>query len=67
MEPGLVKIAIDGLKNEVRSSTSSMTGVPKPFKFLKTHYNKIKEIYAGYSATDPLKVSYKCLIIARVG
>ena len=38
------------MKKEVRSSTSSMTSVPKPLKFLKQHYEKIKEAYSRYPA-----------------
>ncbi len=60
--PALVTAAIDGLKNEVRSSTSSMTGVPKPFKFLKPDYNKIKEAYAKFPASDPLKPAFADLV-----
>jgi hypothetical protein len=33
-----------------------MTGVPKPFKFLKPHYIKIKEVYKNYNDNDPIKV-----------
>lgn len=33
------------LKNEIRSATSSMTSVPKPLKFLKNDYSKIKSFY----------------------
>lgn len=40
----------------MRTSTSSITGVPKPFKFLKPHYNKIKEMFKIYNENDPLKV-----------
>jgi len=54
-EPGLVKAAIEGLKTEVRSSTSSMTSVPKPLKFLKPHYDKIKEAYVRYPADKEKK------------
>lgn len=30
--------ALEALRTEIRSSTSSMTSVPKPLKFLKSHY-----------------------------
>lgn len=50
-----MKAAIEGLKTEVRSSTSSMTSVPKPLKFLKPHYEKIKEAYARYPADGEKK------------
>jgi 26S proteasome regulatory subunit N1 len=55
--PDLRKTAIEGLKTEVRSSTSSMTGVPKPFKFLRPHYQRVKDMYETYAPTDPLKAS----------
>ena len=31
--------------NEVRMSTSSMTSVPKPLKFLRPHYATLKATY----------------------
>ena len=37
------------LKNEVKDSTSSMTSIPKPFKFLKPHYKDIVSYYEGLS------------------
>lgn len=42
----------------VKSSTKTMTSVPKPFKFLKTHYQALKENYASipdskYKVTTP--------------
>lgn len=33
------------LKNIVRSATTAMTSVPKPFKFLKTHYQLLIDHY----------------------
>ena len=38
--------------NEVRTSTSSMTSVPKPLKFLRPHYATLK---ANYDAAKPGK------------
>ena len=37
--------ALETLKKEVKESTTTMTSVPKPFKFLKTHYQSIYESY----------------------
>ncbi|KAN0021543.1 hypothetical protein ACTFIU_010150 [Dictyostelium citrinum] len=37
--------ALEALKTEIRSSTSSMTSVPKPLKFLRTHYSTLVDIY----------------------
>uniref|UniRef100_A0A4W4H848 26S proteasome non-ATPase regulatory subunit 2 n=1 Tax=Electrophorus electricus TaxID=8005 RepID=A0A4W4H848_ELEEL len=39
--------ALEELRRQIRSSTTSMTSVPKPLKFLRPHYGKLKEIYEG--------------------
>uniref|UniRef100_A0A665TX89 26S proteasome non-ATPase regulatory subunit 2 n=1 Tax=Echeneis naucrates TaxID=173247 RepID=A0A665TX89_ECHNA len=39
--------ALEELRRLIRSSTTSMTSVPKPLKFLRPHYGKLKEIYEG--------------------
>ncbi|TSK67161.1 26S proteasome non-ATPase regulatory subunit 2 [Bagarius yarrelli] len=39
--------ALEELRRQIRSSTTSMTSVPKPLKFLRPHYTKLKEIYEG--------------------
>uniref|UniRef100_A0A8C4GVS4 26S proteasome non-ATPase regulatory subunit 2 n=1 Tax=Dicentrarchus labrax TaxID=13489 RepID=A0A8C4GVS4_DICLA len=39
--------ALEELRRLIRSSTTSMTSVPKPLKFLRPHYGKLKEIYDG--------------------
>jgi 26S proteasome regulatory subunit N1 len=31
--------------DQIRTATSSMTSVPKPLKFLRPHYDRIKAIY----------------------
>lgn len=33
------------LSNLIRTSTTSMTSVPKPLKFLREHYPSLKEVY----------------------
>jgi len=43
--------AINMLREEIRTSTSSMTSVPKPFKFIQPHYETIKKHYQ--TITDP--------------
>lgn len=37
--------ALERLKNAIRTSTSSMTAVPKPLKFLRPKYSRVQEIY----------------------
>jgi len=41
----LYKNALEQLRTHIRSSTSSMTSVPKPLKFLKAHFDRLKTIY----------------------
>eukprot|EP00064_Thunnus_orientalis_P009090 superscaffoldBa00001134_g9113 len=43
----LYRAALEELRRLIRSSTTSMTSVPKPLKFLRPHYGKLKEIYDG--------------------
>mmetsp|Transcript_43009 Transcript_43009/g.71701 ORF Transcript_43009/g.71701 Transcript_43009/m.71701 type:complete len:897 (+) Transcript_43009:349-3039(+) len=42
---GVQKLALESLRKEIRSSTSSMTSVPKPLKFLRPHYETLKKVY----------------------
>ncbi|KAJ9574000.1 hypothetical protein L9F63_008597, partial [Diploptera punctata] len=37
--------ALESLRNMIRASTTSMTSVPKPLKFMRSHYDTMKEIY----------------------
>lgn len=49
--------ALDELRSEIRSATSSMTSVPKPLKFLRPHFDLFKKYYTTF--TDPTeKVSF---------
>jgi len=51
----LHKQALDHLVNEIRTSTSSMTSVPKPLKFLRPHYDSLKAVYQSWSVSHPMK------------
>ncbi|XP_056171464.1 26S proteasome non-ATPase regulatory subunit 2 homolog A-like [Syzygium oleosum] len=44
-DPGLRKVALKSMRREIRASTSSMTSVPKPLKFLQPHYGTLKAYY----------------------
>lgn len=37
--------ALSSLRNHISSATTSMTSVPKPLKFLRPHYDTLKEVY----------------------
>ena len=44
-DTSLYRPALEELRRQIHSSTTSMTSVPKPLKFLRPHYGKLKEIY----------------------
>nr|VDC95034.1 unnamed protein product [Brassica rapa] len=55
--PDLQRAALKSMRQEIRASTSSMTSVPKPLKFLRPHYGTLKAFHQTMPASD-LK---KCL------
>jgi len=44
--------ALEAIKTSIKTSTSSMTAVPKPLKFLRPHYQKLCESYEKWPAGD---------------
>jgi 26S proteasome regulatory subunit N1 len=44
--------ALDAIKNFIRTSTSSMTAVPKPLKFLRPHYDELAALYDKWPAGE---------------
>jgi 26S proteasome regulatory subunit N1 len=44
-DESLYKAALEAIKESIKTSTSSMTAVPKPLKFLRPHYDKLCEAY----------------------
>lgn len=44
-DKSLYKPALEAIKESIKTSTSSMTAVPKPLKFLRPHYEKLCEAY----------------------
>ncbi|XWS39426.1 hypothetical protein CRYUN_Cryun18bG0053500 [Craigia yunnanensis] len=51
-DPGLQKVALESMRQEIRTSTSSMTSVPKPLKFLRPHYGTLKAFYETMPELD---------------
>lgn len=37
--------ALEALRSQIKSSTTTMTSVPKPLKFLRPHYDTLKSLY----------------------
>jgi 26S proteasome regulatory subunit N1 len=54
-DTSLHKQALDHLINEIKSSTSSMTSVPKPLKFLRIHYASLKSVYESWPLMHSMK------------
>ena len=50
-EPGLAATAVGVIAEEVRTATTSMTAVPKPLKFLRSHYASLVESHTILAAT----------------
>ncbi|WJX40823.1 hypothetical protein P8452_28258 [Trifolium repens] len=51
-DPGLQKVALESMRQEIRTSTSSMTSVPKPLKFLRPHYGTLKAYYETMAESE---------------
>lgn len=47
-DSSLYKPALDQIKEFIKTSTSSMTAVPKPLKFLRPHYESLEKQYASW-------------------
>ena len=47
------KMAITSIATEIKTSTSSMTSVPKPLKFLRPHYDGLKATLGSLPAGSP--------------
>ena len=57
----LYKPALDHLKTFIRESTSSMTAVPKPLKFLRPFYPSLVQLDQSWTDADLLKQLYDVL------
>lgn len=57
----LYRPALDAIKNFIKTSTSSMTAVPKPLKFLRPHYDELTEVYERWQAGSEKVGFYLCI------
>ncbi|KAJ3295555.1 proteasome regulatory particle base subunit [Rhizoclosmatium sp. JEL0117] len=48
----LHKPALESLRTLIRTSTSSMTSVPKPLKFLRPHYYELQAVYEKWPKSE---------------
>ncbi|DAA73025.1 TPA_exp: Uncharacterized protein A8136_4950 [Trichophyton benhamiae CBS 112371] len=51
-DTSLYKPALEAIKTFIKTSTSSMTAVPKPLKFLRPHYDDLTKVYDEWSSGD---------------
>ena len=47
----LHKPALESIRSLIRSATTSMTSVPKPLKFLRSHYSTMSQLHAAWPST----------------
>jgi len=55
--------ALENLRTQIRSSTTSMTSVPKPLKFLRPHYDTLKQVY---EKINDERTKVKCISIMHI-
>lgn len=55
-DAGVQKMALESMVKEIRTSTSSMTSVPKPLKFLRPHFPALKAAFGSSTATANKKL-----------
>ena len=66
-DSSLYKPALDAIKDSIKTSTSSMTAVPKPLKFLRPHYEKLEQIYESWPQGDDKARKRKArMVVTRV-
>jgi 26S proteasome regulatory subunit N1 len=51
-DSSLYKSALEAIKDSIKTSTSSMTAVPKPLKFLRPHYEPMIKLYEEWPAGE---------------
>lgn len=51
-DKSLYKPSLDTIKNYIKTSTSSMTAVPKPLKFLRPHFDELAALHEKWSAGE---------------
>ena len=50
------------IKHEITTSTSSMTSIPRPLKFIRTHFTEIKDFYDKFIPSSEKDNEYKLML-----
>lgn len=58
--------ALESLRKLIRASTTSMTSVPKPLKFMIEHYDTMKAVYEKIDGSATPQVKHDCADIVSV-
>lgn len=64
-DQSLYPMALETLSSKIRASTTSMTSVPKPLKFMRQHYDTMKQIYTKIK--DPKTKEFCADVISVLG
>jgi len=62
----LYSAALESLRKLIRASTTSMTSVPKPLKFMREHYADMKAVYDKIDGNSMPQVKSDCADIVSV-
>ena len=65
-DSGLYSGALESLRKLIRASTTSMTSVPKPLKFMIEHYDTMKAVYEKIDGSSLPQVKSDCADIVSV-
>ncbi|KAJ8511353.1 hypothetical protein OPV22_001787 [Ensete ventricosum] len=65
-DQGVQKLALESMRQEIRTATSSMTSVPKPLKFLRPHYGTLKAFFETMPESDLKKYLADILSVLAV-
>lgn len=60
-DSSLYKPALEAIKDSIKTSTSSMTAVPKPLKFLRPHYERLEKVYESWPEGENKVGSSQCV------
>lgn len=58
--------ALETMAQLIRASTTSMTSVPKPLKFMRPHYDTMKEIHIKLQKSQDISVQKMCAEVISV-
>ena len=50
------------IKHEITTSTSSMTSIPRPLKFIRLHFSEIKDFYDKMIPSSEQDKNYKLML-----